>query len=148
MGMYRRVQYELAMRDAKPRPCEHCGAQFRNVDPKARYCSTVCWNKVQGLNGIAARPCGWCEKVFQPEARKNRYCCMSCAKLDAVRIYRASAPEKTCSCCGVIFRPNKPHALYCSKSCQKRASYLRQRVRPLLPTLTPPIFDDWFREAA
>lgn len=78
------------------RPCVHCGISFMPLRPKAKYCSTKCYNKAyrnQHQEGDALeqadeliqpqtieRACAYCNNLFTPKESYERYCSTPCYK--------------------------------------------------------------------
>ena len=109
-GIYHCRQHNRKQREAKiaaikPRPCAHCGKEFKPSVYRSnqKFCSHSCWL----------------------EARRTEYAAKRAEE-------RAARPTKTCAFCGKEFTSARQEAVYCSKKCgnidyrRKHAAKFRQ----------------------
>lgn len=148
----KQAHHELAHWRAKPRPCKHCGRDFRNSVADVQFCSRACFHAASvQLADIACADCG---KMFRPRQRGVLYCSRSCGTRGGVKRAAARQPEKTCACCFAVFRAVRDNARFCSPRCRVMFCKMGARLRrqEAVPSnvvyLTARIFDGWFKRAA
>jgi 5-methylcytosine-specific restriction endonuclease McrA len=95
--------------DRSPRPCGHCGLEFRPPPPG-----------------------GKAYKAFKVGARWGIYCSTAChgAARTAASAERPSKPKLTCAICAMVFTSRQPHARFCSDDCRREAARLAARQAP------------------
>ena len=108
----RRAYAEMLAFDFEPRPCAHCGTDFRPMDdPDARYCSRTCQNRDR--EGYRPdRECKVCGEAFRPKNEDHWLCSWECAGVD-----KRQHEERPCPICDTPFRTRNVGQETCSPSC-------------------------------
>jgi hypothetical protein len=167
------ASYAIGTLRAEVKPCQACGASFRNRNPDAKYCSAACFNV--GHTKRHKRDCAQCGVTFRPNGtaaeieagRRGFYCSPACYQASRVGTTREPRFECECVFCSITFAAPFKSTRYCSQACRMSAFALKrgqlpkklkprvfdylfitvpQRKRP--PRLTAQVFDAWFKRAA
>jgi hypothetical protein len=119
------------------KPCERCGAQFRNYSGKGRFCSHSCSSKGRDLSRLHATPktktrkpriphvhnCHWCGREYLAKTAKSQFCDAECSVT-----YRAfhDLGVKICPGCQTEFTPKRWGVETCGNgACARRLRYVR-----------------------
>ncbi len=148
-NIVRRSAYRLVSKsNATPRPCAHCGKDFRSDEPHVRHCSIVCANRNREAKQLQRKQCPNCGHDFQPRRETQQCCSLSCSSSYMHKQAREAASERACAVCNTSFKPSSASRRYCSRSCARRVSNLVQRLRKGNAQLNPWAFDYMFSQAA
>lgn len=126
-------RWKMAHADDEPVPCEVCGEEFKQKDPKQRFCSLKCRELHQRprIEQVDSN-CEFCGETFTQTRRDNIYCSPKCIS-DARKIRLCEVPLKEivrdCERCSKQFNPKHPMQTYCSKDCKYEADKQRSKDR-------------------
>lgn len=142
-------------RPSRKADCQQCKKPFVMANPNQRFCSKAC--SALHLRVLKPKECLHCKTMFRPRSRNASYCTMECR--DAAG--RPAIYPCECAWCGVQFMGRHSTSKFCSVNHKSmdyqqrtgRKNLRRPVLRPRLPivplhTLTPAIFDGWFKRAA